>query len=137
MAPGITVDTVVLVSIAPGHPVASTQMRTNRGARCPPVSERRARLVVQCACDLLGIDPGSAATDLRLALSVQQFARELRRRYAATHPDLIYRTDSTLERARLERARLPWLPRVILRRGAPPRGARPGQGPRSVPPAQP
>jgi hypothetical protein len=90
------------------------------------VSERRARLVVQCACDLLGIDPASAATELQLALSVQEFESELRRRYALTHPELIYRTDSTLERARLERARLPWLPRVILRRGAPPRGARTG-----------
>lgn len=90
------------------------------------MSERRARLVVQCACELLGIDPASVATDLRLALSVDEFAQELRRRYAVMHPELIYRTDSTLERARLERSRLPRLPRVILRRGAPPKGARAG-----------
>jgi hypothetical protein len=102
----------------------SAQVRRRRRPTRAPVSERRARLVVQCACELLGVDPGSAATELRLALSVQEFERELRRRYARTHPELIYRTDSTLERARLERARLPWLPRVILRRGAPPRGAR-------------
>ncbi len=98
-----------------------------RAPRRPPrlsVSERRARLVVQCACELLGIDPAGATTELKLALSVQEFECELRRRYAASHPELIYRTDSTLERARLERARLPRLPRVILRRGAPPKGAK-------------
>lgn len=85
-----------------------------------PVSERRARLVVQCACELLGVDPATASGDLHLTLSVLEFEQQLRERYAVTHPQLIYRTDSTLERARLERARLPRLPRVILRRGAPP-----------------
>jgi hypothetical protein len=85
-----------------------------------PVSERRARLVVQCACELLGVDPATASGDLHLMLSVEEFERALRDRYAVTHPQLIYRTDSTLERARLERARLPRIPRVILRRGAPP-----------------
>ncbi len=114
MALGNTVDAPELHLTAPSRP-----------ARVP-VSERRARLVVQCACELLGIDPVSAAQDLQLGLSVQEFAGELRRRFTVTHPELIYRTDSTLERARLERARLPWLPRVILRRGAPPRGARTG-----------
>ena len=84
------------------------------------VSERRARLVVQCACELLGVDPATVSGDLHLMLSVEEFERALRERYALTHPQLIYRTDSTLERARLERARLPPLPRVILRRGAPP-----------------
>ena len=93
-----------------------------------PVSERRARLVVQCACELLGIDPETASGDLHLTLSVQEFERELRSRYAASHPQLIYRTDSTLERARLERSRLASLPRVILRRGAPPRGRMPAAG---------
>ena len=86
-----------------------------------PVSERRARLVVQCACELLGIDPETATGDLHLTLSVQEFEQALRSRYASSHPQLIYRTDSTLERARLERGRLRGLPRVILRRGAPPR----------------
>lgn len=100
-----------------------------RGKRRParlPVSERRARLVVQCACELLGLDPAGAVPELRLALSVQDFAAELRRRYASAYPELIFRTDSTLERARLERSRLPWLPRVILRRGAPPKRSRAG-----------
>jgi hypothetical protein len=90
-----------------------------------PVSERRARLVVRCACDLLGLDAerleGKFEGDLRLPISVSEFEHELRRRYAASHPELIYRTDSTLERARLDRSRLPHLPRVILRQGAPPR----------------
>ena len=91
----------------------------------PTVAERRARLVVQCACELLGIDAARAGEELRLPLSVDEFAAELHRRYAATHPALIYRTDSTLERARLTRAQFPELPRVVLRQGAPPRGARP------------
>lgn len=98
-----------------------------RSAR-QPVSERRARLVVQCACELLGVDPATASGDLRLTLSVQEFEQALRERYAVTHPQLIYRTDSTLERARLERARLPRLPRVILRRGAPPGRRSPPEG---------
>ena len=85
------------------------------------VAERRARLVIQCACELQGIDPAAAVSDLHLPISVAEFESELRTRYAHSHPNLIYRTDSTLERARLERARLPHLPRVVLRRGAPPR----------------
>jgi hypothetical protein len=85
------------------------------------VAERRARLVIQCACDLQGIAAADVNGDLRLPISVAEFESELRRRYSASHPDLIYRTDSTLERARLERTRFPHLPRVILRRGAPPR----------------
>ena len=90
--------------------------------RKPSVAERRARLVIQCACELQGLDPAAVAEDLHLPISVVEFESELRTRYALTHPDLIYRTDSTLERARLERTRLPHLPRVVLRRGAPPRG---------------
>jgi hypothetical protein len=85
------------------------------------VAERRARLVVRLACELLGLDPAQTATDLHLPMSVAAFEAALRSRYAASYPELIYRTDSTLERARLERARFPQLPRVILRRGAPPR----------------
>ncbi len=93
------------------------------------MAERRARLVVQCACELLGISVAKAGEELRLPLSVDEFATELHRRYAATHPTLIYRTDSTLERARLARAQFPELPRVVLRQGAPPRDARPAGRP--------
>jgi hypothetical protein len=86
------------------------------------IAERRARITVQCACDLLGLDPARLdGQDLHLNISVAEFERALRERYANSHPDLIFRTDSTLERARLSRARFPGLPRVILRRGAPPR----------------
>ncbi len=85
------------------------------------VSERRARLMVRCACELLGLDETRVTADLQLPLSVVEFDNELRARYAATHPDLVYRTDSTTERARLDRSRLAGLPRVILRQGAPPR----------------
>ena len=82
-------------------------------------AERRARLVVACACDILGLDPGSTAGEIRLPLSVEEFEHALRQRYALTHPELVFRTDSTLERARLERRGLESIPRVILRQGAP------------------
>jgi hypothetical protein len=96
---------------APTHPKAPRLL----------VSERRARLMVRCACELLGLDETTATGDLQLPMSVAQFENELRARYASAHPDLVYRTDSTTERARLDRSRLPGLPRVILRQGAPPR----------------
>ncbi len=105
----------------------SERARTRRTALTHPkaprllVSERRARLMVRCACELLGLDETSATGDLQLPMSVTEFENELRARYAATHPDLVYRTDSTTERARLDRSRLPGLARVILRQGAPPR----------------
>jgi hypothetical protein len=86
------------------------------------IAERRARLVVQCACELLGLDPARIdGSDLHILVSVAEFEKALRERFSASHPDLIFRTDSTLERARLSRERFPGLPRVILRRGAPPR----------------
>ena len=108
-------------------PVASAHPRTRRTAPTHPsaprllVSERRARLMVRCACELLGLNETSVTTDLQLPMSVAEFEHELRARFAATHPDLVYRTDSTTERARLDRSRLAGLPRVILRQGAPPR----------------
>jgi hypothetical protein len=82
-------------------------------------AERRARLVVVCACDILGIDPAAIGGEIHLPLSVDEFEQELRQRYALTHPELVFRTDSTLERARLERRGLESIPRVILRQGAP------------------
>ena len=82
-------------------------------------AERRARLVVNCACEILGLDPGTHTGEIRLPLSVEEFEHELRQRYALTYPDLVFRTDSTLERARLERRGLESIPRVILRQGAP------------------
>ena len=92
-------------------------------ARQTSVSERRAALVVKCASELLGSLPADGQ-DIHLPLSVLEFERELRNRYAASHPDLVFRTDSTLERARLDRTRMPHLPRVILRQGAPRRTGR-------------
>ena len=87
------------------------------------VAQRRAELVVQCARDLLA---GRAPTqgDLHLPLSVNEFERALRERYGSSHPELVYRTDSTLERARLERRQFPHLPKVVLRQGAPRRSER-------------
>jgi hypothetical protein len=82
-------------------------------------AERRARLVVSCACEILGLDPGAHTGEIRLPLSVEEFEQQLRQRYALTYPELVFRTDSTLERARLERRGLEAIPRVILRQGAP------------------
>lgn len=97
----------------------------NGGLRPGSVAQRRAELVVQCARDLLA-DRAPTQGDLHLPLSVTEFERALRERYGSTHPDLVYRTDSTLERARLERRPFPELPKVILRQGAPRRSERIG-----------
>ena len=94
---------------------AASRPRTSGGS----TAERRARLVVACACDILGLDPGAISGEIRLPLSVEEFEQALRQRYALTHPELVFRTDSTLERARLERRGLESIPRVILRQGAP------------------
>ena len=95
-----------------------------QGQLLTSVAERRARLVVQCACELLGIDPAQATAELHLALSVVEFEAELRNRFGAAHPDLVFRTDSTLERARLDRRGLEDIPKVVLRQGAPRRDER-------------
>jgi hypothetical protein len=88
------------------------------------VAERRAKLVVQCACELLGIEAARASSELHLPLSVVEFETELRNRFGAAHPDLVFRTDSTLERARLDRRGLGGIPKVVLRQGAPRRDDR-------------
>ena len=95
----------------------------NGGTLHSSVAERRAQLVVQCARDLLG-PQAPASGDLHLSLSVTEFERALRDRYGVAHPELVYRTDSTLERARLERRQFPQLPKVVLRQGAPRRADR-------------
>ena len=61
---------------------------------------------------------------LHLDLSSKQFEAELRRRYGRSHPDLVFRAESTFERARLDRHRHAHLPRVIPRQGSPPKHAR-------------
>ena len=104
-------------------PVAEDR-RPIRLARTP---ELRARLVVQCAVDILGNNRRHHDGDIYLPLSVDQFMTELQRRFGATHPDMVYRTSSTIERARLERDPDSKLPRVILRQGAPTRGPQPAK----------
>jgi hypothetical protein len=89
----------------------------------PSVAERRARLVVQCARVLLG-EHAPATGDLHLPLSVTEFEYALQQHFGSMHPELVYRTDSTLERARLERRNLRHLPKVVLRQGAPRRTRR-------------
>lgn len=88
------------------------------------ISWQRAHLVVRCACDILGLDEIPARPDLRLNLTVEEFGEELVKRYAASHPMLVFRTESSIERARLERRFKEFLPKVHLRQGAPPRAAR-------------
>ena len=88
------------------------------------IALRRAQLVVRCACELLGIEMRSAPSELHLPLSVAGFEQELRNRFGLSHPELVFRTESTLERARLERRGLAGVPRVVLRQGAPIRARR-------------
>lgn len=83
------------------------------------ITESRARLVVRCAVELLGIDEQPRHGELRLPLSVGEFSAELRRCYGKSHPELVLRSDSALERARLCRSGLDGLPKVVLRMGAP------------------
>jgi hypothetical protein len=88
------------------------------------IAERRARLVVECARELLGEEQSpQESTCLRLDLSVREFEQELHRRYALQHPELVLRSEASIERARLMRQSLDGLPRVQLRLGAP-RGKR-------------
>ena len=92
-------------------------------ARSSPFA-RRATLVVNFALELAGQNREHANGDISLPLSAAEFQRELQRRYGDAHPDLAFRSMATVERARLQRTRLPHLPRVILRQGPPPRAQR-------------
>ncbi len=83
------------------------------------ITESRARLVVQFAAEQLGMPEAPRHGELRLRLSVGEFSNELRRRYGRSHPELVLRSDSSLERARLHRDGLDGLPKVVLRMGAP------------------
>jgi len=89
------------------------------------VGRQRAELVVRCACVLLGLADAPPVNALRLNLSVEEFDRELRTRFGRSHPELVYRTESTTERARLIRDPSWPLPKVILRQGAPRRVRQP------------
>ena len=106
---------------ASGHPAVAKL--GDGGLQGSSIAERRAALVVRCARELLG-DRAPTSGDLHLPLSVTEFEQVLRERYGSAHPDLVYRTDSTLERARLERRSFPHLPKVVLRQGAPRRAER-------------
>jgi len=86
---------------------------------------RRALLMIQCARELPGATICPETGQINLDLSIKQFELELRRRYGKSHPDLVFRADSTFERARLDRHRYKELPRVVLRQGPPPKSERP------------
>jgi acyl-coenzyme A synthetase/AMP-(fatty) acid ligase len=98
--------------------VITAKLRLNGALKRLSIAERRAALVVQCAQELPGAMRASTG-DIHLPLSVLQFEEELRSRFGNSHPELVFRTDSTLERARLERDRLQHIPKVVLRQGAP------------------
>ncbi len=83
------------------------------------VLERRAQLAVEFARQLLGEPETSSGQPLVVCLRVGEFGLLFRERYASRYPDLVHRSESSLERARLERRNLPHLPRVILKQGAP------------------
>jgi hypothetical protein len=83
------------------------------------VGRQRAELVVRCACALLGLADVPPVDTLRVDVSVQEFDQELRTRFGRSHPEPVYRTESTTERARLMRDPSWRLPKVILRQGAP------------------
>ena len=85
----------------------------------PSVLERRATLAVEFARQLLGEPETSSAKPLVVCLRVGEFDLLFRERYASSYPELVHRSESSLERARLERRKLPHLPRVILKQGAP------------------
>jgi hypothetical protein len=95
------------------------------GDKADGVANRRAELMVRLACDLLGLADIPEVDALQLPLSVTEFQQELRRRYAAHHPQLVIRSEATIERARLIRSAPQRLPRVVLRQGAPRRMTEP------------
>lgn len=104
----------------PGRAVARAAATKRRNSPF----ERRATLVVQFAMELAGLSPSQVSGDITLPLSAAEFQRELQRRYGDKHPELAFRSTATVERARLQRTRLPQLPRIILRQGPPPRSRR-------------
>ncbi len=81
---------------------------------------RRARLVVRCATEAIGLETHQSSEPLQLQLSAVEFESLLQSRYGDMHPELVFRTESSIERARLDRTRWPELPKVLLRQGAPP-----------------
>jgi len=105
-------------------PPAERTPRAAPGKRRNSPFERRATLVVQFALELAGRTLEQCHGDITLPLSAAEFQRELQRRYGEAHPDLTFRSVATVERARLQRTRLPHLPRIILRQGPPPRSQR-------------
>jgi acyl-coenzyme A synthetase/AMP-(fatty) acid ligase len=102
---------------ANGVNAAVAKLRSDRYKRVS-IAERRAKLVAQCALELPGAMVASTG-EIHVPMSVIEFEQALRARFAASHPELVFRTDSTLERARLERQGMEQIPRVVLRQGAP------------------
>lgn len=85
----------------------------------------RAELVVQFACELLGAATAPDGGQLKLELTVAQFQQALQARYGTQFPRLVYCDEDSIERARLDRSRFAEIPKVMLRRGAPPRRSTP------------
>ena len=84
-----------------------------------PIFRRRAELVVRFACELLGLKKPPDGSILKVRMKVGEFEALLKRRYGDAHPELVYRSDSAIERARLDRDVWPAIPKVVLQQGAP------------------
>lgn len=83
-------------------------------------ADRRAELVVAAARQILGIGPQDPRKVLELPLDTRQFRQRLMAFCPPADSGLLSCTDDTLKAARLDRRRRPDLPKVELRRGAPP-----------------
>lgn len=71
------------------------------------------------ACELLGLKNPPDGSVLKIRMKVEEFELLLKRRYGEAHPQLVYRSDSAIERARLDRDVWPSIPKVVLQQGAP------------------
>lgn len=89
------------------------------GKKKIPIFRRRAELVVRFACELLGVRNPPDGSVLKIRMKVEEFEALLKRRYGDAHPELVHRSDSAIERARLDRDVWPDIPKVVLQQGAP------------------
>jgi hypothetical protein len=83
-------------------------------------ADRRAELVVAAGRQIIGIGPEDPRKVLELQLDTREFRERLKEFCPPPDRGLLSCSDDTLKAARLDRRRRPDLPKVELRRGAPP-----------------
>lgn len=106
---------------------AATQSAAKPAAaakRKQTTADRRAELVVAVARRILEIGPDDPRKVLELPLDTREFRERLMAFCPPADRGLLSCTDDTLKAARLDRRQRPDLPKVELRRGAPPGGAK-------------